>query len=562
MKVLLVYPGFLEKRLNDDDVAVIPMGLYYIGALLRENKIDVQLLNLYEPDSNAARINDYVAQVQPDIVGFSIVHANRWGGIDMAAQVKALNPEIVTVFGGVGATFLWEYLLSRFSQIDYVIIGEGEYAFLELVRCIETKDIAGIKNIPGLAGRENDQPLLAVPAQRIDNLDRLPNPARYFTYQHVALSRGCPENCKFCGSPRLWERKVRFHSPEYFVDQLSLLYQQGVSFFYVSDDTFTLQKDRVIAVCRTIIKQRLPISWAAISRVDLVDDKILSWMRRAGCIQISYGVESGSAAIRKGLNKRMTKKQIKAAFALTIKYGIFPRVYFIYGCPGETPETVQASIDLLREIKPLGMVSYVLDIFPGTALYADYLKRSGLSDRVWDDRIEDILYFETDANLTASDVKDYGRRLRAAFHKSLPDFTRHLDLIDDPDFYAGHADFYSRLAMTFSHGDYAGNAAIPDAAQVAERLYANALDWQPDHRAFLGLGMIRQKRGAFEGSIAVLKTGLEHFPDSESLRICLGVSFMNAGRVDAAIGCFERYPQSPQAREFLAECYRLKEDKD
>ena len=125
-------------------------------------------------------------------------------------------------------------------------------------------------------------------------------------------------------------------SLEYFVDQLERLYRNGVGFFYFSDDTFMVKKDRVIEICKKIIERDLKISWAAISHVDYVDEAVLFWMRKAGCTQISYGVESGSEKIRKLLNKNIQTDQIKKAFSLTTRYGILSRAYFIYGCQGET----------------------------------------------------------------------------------------------------------------------------------------------------------------------------------------------------------------------------------
>ena len=118
-------------------------------------------------------------------------------------------------------------------------------------------------------------------------------------------------------------------------------------------------------------------------------------MRKAGCIQISYGVESGSEKIRGRLNKNIDKGEIKKAFELTRKYGILARAYFIYGCPEETWDTIKETLDLIEEIEPLSIIFYILDIFPGTALYEDFIKRTDSNDDVWLERIEDILYFET-----------------------------------------------------------------------------------------------------------------------------------------------------------------------
>jgi radical SAM superfamily enzyme YgiQ (UPF0313 family) len=121
-----------------------------------------------------------------------------------------------------------------------------------------------------------------------------------------------------------------------------------------------MRKDRVVEICKKIIEKDLKITWFAISRVNFVDEEMLYWMRKAGCVQISYGVESGSEEIRKVLNKNIRTDDIKRAFALTTKYGILSRAYFIYGSPGENYETIQETIDLIHEIKPLSTIFYIL----------------------------------------------------------------------------------------------------------------------------------------------------------------------------------------------------------
>ena len=275
----------------------------------------------------------------------------------------------------------------------------------------------------------------------IQNLDELPNPAKYFDYQHVSSTRGCPGKCTFCGSPQFWGYKVRFHSPEYFVEQLELLYRKGISFFYFSDDTFMIKKGSVIEICRKIIEKDLKITWVAISRVNFVSEDILYWMRKAGCTQISYGVESGSEKIRNHiLNKNIKTDQIKKAFALSTKYGILARAYFIYGSPGESWATIEETTNLIREIKPLNIIFYIHDIFPGTALYSDFKKRAKAEDDIWLKRIEDIMYFETDPHLTQELILAFGEKLRGEYYKNLPGFVDSIELTDKKEFFKTNLD--------------------------------------------------------------------------------------------------------------------------
>jgi radical SAM superfamily enzyme YgiQ (UPF0313 family) len=556
MKILLIYPYCLEARLHAEDVSVVPQGVYYIAALLKKHAYDVQILNWHAIDKSPHQIKASLLETQPDLIGFSILHANRWGGIEIARIARQINPDIKIVFGGIGATFLWEHFLVHFPEIDYVVIGEGEYTFLNLANCLNDGKLNEIEQIKGLAFRRSGQAVRNEAADAICDLDQLPIPAQYFSYQHVSLTRGCAGNCKFCGSPQFWGRKVRFHSPDYFVEQLELLYARGTRFIYVSDDTFTVNRKYVIEICQKIIQKKMEINWAAISRVDMIDEDVLYWMRKAGCIQISYGVESGSKNIRKFLKKKISDEQICRAFKLTQHYGMMARAYFIYGCPQESWQTIQQTIDLIDRIKPLSAIFYILDVFPGTALYQDYKKRFKLSDDIWLNRIEDIMYFETDPVLSRDLILAFGQKLRTYFYEKLPEFVEALGLVDREDLYPQHSDFFSRLALTFDKGDYAGIDAIANKKQIAERLYRRSLEYGPHARAYLGLGIIHQKKGAFEESIRILSEGIELFPEDEQLHICLAVCYMNMGKFKVALSHLLRFQHRKEAIHSIAHCYQ------
>ncbi|MGD8368825.1 MAG: cobalamin-dependent protein [Desulfobacterales bacterium] len=556
MRILLVYPYFLEKRIHEEDIRVPPIGLFNVAAVLQEAGHRVTVADLHDKKDRPDDIRRLLSSEQPEVVGLSILHANRWGGIEIARLAREVVPTATVVVGGAGATFLWELLLNRFEEIDYAVLGEGEQAFAELAACLAAGDRKGAAGIAGVAFRKNGRAKCNPPAPPVEDLDALPDPARHYTFQHVVSSRGCPSNCRFCGSPRIWHRRVRFHSPGYFAGQIERLARKGVGFFYVSDDTFTLKPGRVIEICRRIVDKQLAVNWAAISRVDRVNEEMLGWMRRAGCIQISYGVEHGSPKIRERLGKHLDDAQIEAAFSMTTRYGMMARAYFIYGCPGETDRTVGETIDLIGRIRPLSAIFYILDLFPGTELYEEYKKREGVTDEIWLERIEDILYFETDPSLSREQILSFGKKLRTSFYRGLPRFADSVELIEDPAFYPLHADFLSRLGLTFTHGEYAGIEEIPDKEKTAQKLFRRALDYHPDHRAYMGLGILAQRRGEFAESARILEEGIGHFPKSEALLTCLGIDHMNLGDFRSALACFAPFEGNGRVDGYIAQCRR------
>ena len=554
MKILLIYPYFLEERIHREDVESVPIGLYSVATVLKQSHYDVEVINWCRRDSGPQGFEEILKEKRPHVIGFSIVNGNRWGAIEMARTVKRVNPNVSIVFGGIGAHFLWEHLLNHFPEIDYIVLGEGEYSFLKLIRFLETGAERTPSELEGVAFRSAGKATRTGLPEPIADLDALPIPADYFRYQHLSSSRGCAWKCTFCGSPQFWGGKIRWRSPEHFVREIEVLYRKGVRFFYFSDDTFTMNTERVITICKKMIERDLKVTWFAISRVNHVNEEALLWMRKAGCLQISYGIESGSVKIRESLSKPIQTGQIKKAFALTSRYGILARAYFIYGSPGETWATIQETVDLMLEIEPLAAVFYILDIFPGTALYERLKERSGITDDLWLQRIEGIMYAETDPAFSDELVLAFGRRLREEFYGNVHRFAQSLRLIDREELYEEHADFCSRLGMTFSHGDYARMDLVREKDRTAETLFERSLQYAPNHRAYLGLGITKQKKGEYEESARILAQGVRNFPESEDLNVSLGITHMNLKDYQAALACFAKFPESKAASTWLSRC--------
>ena len=558
LKILLVNPACLDPRISGDDARVIPIGLFYLGAVLLDNGFHAEILNLAAVQDDPVSV--FTARIQaepPDVIGFSLTQPNRWNAMDCARKARRIVPHVVIVFGGPAPTFLADHLFEVCPEVDAMVRGEGETAFLSLLRALLSGNRDNLSAIAGLSLKQGHRVIHTPAGPLLDDPDVLPHPSDYFVFQHLSMSRGCPGACTFCGSPRFWgTRRVRSHSPEWMVREIETLARKGVTHFFMSDDTFTLDKPRVLKLCRLIREKTPGITWNAISRVDHVDEELLTAMRKAGCIQISYGVESGSEAIRRTLGKPMDRKTLVRAFSMTLAVGILPRIYLIYGSPGETRATIRESVDLIQALRPLSAVFYMLMIFPGTRLYQRAVDRGRVSDAIWRERIEDLPWFEVDERLDFAMVKGFGETLRNAFYERVHEFARTVPLRDDPDLYPFHADFLSRLGMTFSNGEYAADPRIRNQEQTAIHLFRRALDYAPNARAFLGLAMLRQKSRDMDGADALLGKGLRHFPGHPDLTLCMGVNCMNQGRFARALTLFEPFADRPDIRRYIHICHQ------
>lgn len=582
MKVLFVNPSCLDPRVTDPDALQVPIGLYYLASGLLDQGWISGILNLApagpaNPSAKGSANNTLdlfsqaVVREQPDIIGFSVTSPTRINAMACADKARQLLPDSLIVFGGPGATFMADFLFDACPALDVIVKGEGEISTAKLVNAakqiknrfgaihpaqvIRAALVHELGRIPGIVFRKGPSIHDTGQSELVKDLDTLPHPSRYFTYQHLSMSRGCPGRCTFCGSPKFWGTSlVRRHSPQWLFEEIKALAQKGVTHFFISDDTFTMDGDAVRALCEKIIRADLGITWNAISRVDYIDESILGSMRRAGCIQISFGIESGAEPIKKILGKPIDNDTCVAAFDKVRAAGILPRAYFIYGSPGETDATIQESIDLMIRLGPLSTVFYMLVTFPGTALYNRALQKGWTHEGVWHKAIEDLPWWELDPDMDFSRVKGWGDRLRQAFFDNIEDFINRIALHPDKGLAPLHADFLSRLAMTFSHGEYARDKRVRNAGQMAVNLFEKALQFYPCPRAFQGLAMICQKQKNFSGAMAFLDKGLSQFPDNKDLCVCMGVCLMNTGDFHGALTYFTPFAHDPALGQYINIC--------
>lgn len=361
----------------DADFHQTPYGLFSLGAQAIRAGHAVKVFNLSAfpwPEIERA-----IRALDADVFGMSCWTANRRGVALVAKLIKELHPKSHVVIGGPHATPLASEMLSHYPEIDTVVCGEGDATFLELLERVEAE--AATTGISGTVYRDRGRIVHAPERPSIPELDTLACPHDYFSTHIVMTSRGCPWQCTFCGAETTWGRGFRGQSVGYVLDALeSALARLPVKMIQIKDDTFTTNRKRVIDICRGIRERKLQFLWSCDTRVDVLGDDLLREMRLAGCQRLSLGVESGSPAILKNINKKITVDKIIESTELAKKYGIQVRYYMMLGNRGETRRTFEETLEFLDRSKPHQYLFSCLSIYPGTIDFTD-AEKSGRLDR-------------------------------------------------------------------------------------------------------------------------------------------------------------------------------------
>jgi len=398
MKILLAYQSGLPHR-NDPFISIVPTGLCYLHACLREAGYDSMLANFSAWTTSGIRKE--LLAFKPDVIGISQWTHNRHATLDLARLCRDILPGSTIVMGGGHATFCYEDILFENSPVDIVVRGEAEVTLLELAAQLSAR--AEWQSIAGLAFRRNGIITVTSPRENFKDLDLLPQPARYLDRsigidlelqpEFIVTTRGCPSSCYFCSSPDFWGRNVRFRSPTAIVEEILYIRQKfGLIYFSIRDDTFTADRKRVLKFCELLQKQEVNILWNCQSRVNAIDEELIIEMKRAGCECIQLGVESGSPRILRQLGKNITPAQIEHACQLIRKIGINLSVFLISDVPGETGDDIRQTAELIQRIHPDDGYVSPLAYYPGTQLYKEAVAAGTASPGIFADSRHAALY--------------------------------------------------------------------------------------------------------------------------------------------------------------------------
>ncbi len=356
MKVVLInppHPYLTDQKRNQ------PLGILYLAAMLEKENYDVELVDLCYVEEE-----DWIKKIpEADVYGISATTLDYLRSVRIAKKIKE-NYKCITVLGGAHATAAPKTVDPVF---DKVVVGEGELAFLDLLR--DCKD-----NVTKRFYQK----------EYVKNIDEIPFPARHLlpldsiiSYSLVEkgkpatsliTSRGCSHNCSFCASRTMWGNKVRFRNADNVIMELKQIIQDyGVRHFRFHDDTMTLNKARLLELCKKM--EPLEIHWRAHTRVDRSDMETLSAMKRAGCDEIGYGIESASQEVLDINKKRIRIEQARKAVKNAKEAGLKVRLFFIVGLPGEAKNTGKMNIDFIEDVQPDGVDVSTFVPFPGCDIY-------------------------------------------------------------------------------------------------------------------------------------------------------------------------------------------------
>lgn len=363
-----------------------PLGLMYISAYLEKEGIDNEIIDIKSQEPEDIILEKTIEEIKKydfDIIGINCMCTEVAVVKEIANQIKKIKPSAKVVLGGPHPTSHSEQFLDAYKFIDYIVIGEGEITFTELVKSIrENKNISKVKGIVRLT---KTRVVRNKPRELMQNLDELPFPAYHkvdmkmytrpsswgsrpilLSLFWVFTSRGCPYRCKFCVAHTLFGRGIRQRSVNNVVDEIELLKNKyKIDGIFIYDESFTVNRERVIAICKEIIKRKLNIVWGCQTRVNLINEDILPWMRKAGCLQVDFGIESGNQRVLNYIQKDQSVTQIKKAVKLCQKYELRVFANFMCNLPTETEKELNDSVKLAKELNCNVVIWNVFVPYPG-----------------------------------------------------------------------------------------------------------------------------------------------------------------------------------------------------
>jgi radical SAM superfamily enzyme YgiQ (UPF0313 family) len=444
MNIILIYPSIKRKIQNQDFLLknnFPSLGINYLATILRKDGHNVTVQdNFIDSISNncqssldyTSAANKMLLEINPKIVGISIITSSRRESLQLARLVKKIHPETIVVAGGAHAAVMYKQLLLNYPEIDFVVIGEGEVTFSKLVKAIETK--TNLHDVKGIAFRENKrgdkQIVVTTPRPLVKDLDLIPFPdyEQYlrFISSHklptasIVTTRGCVYGkCNFCASISLWPY-CRVRSVKNVIDEIEILIKKyGVENIHLHDDAFTFFPERAIEIFKEIVNKKFEITLDFKTLFNKVTPELLFWYKKAGGRSIFYGLESASESLRNLMGKpKISNEDIKSIVKTTKKHGIKVGLFVMFGYPGENIEDIKKTYKMLEELRPDRVRCMLTKVYPGTQLYKKTKEQGLISDEYWLSEDPNHRYFTYLNRDEIGDIKGYDLVFGERFNSS------------------------------------------------------------------------------------------------------------------------------------------------
>jgi anaerobic magnesium-protoporphyrin IX monomethyl ester cyclase len=441
MRLLLINPPIdkynVYRHFSGGASHLPPLGLAYLAAyLLKYNKnISVKIADA----SNWLKQIDLIKIIddwRPDVIGLTSTTIAIINAAELAERIKKSYPEIIIVLGGAHITAAPIETLAKYNSFDIGVIGEGESILQKLILLLESinKDYKNnLSSINSLCYKDLDGKIIITGREPfIKDIDSIPFPAwsllpdiaKYYRpalqsvnqlpATSIFTSRGCPYSCSFCDNS-IFGNSIRFHSVDYVIDMINYLTAQyGIYHFQFDDDTICVDRERLSKICKKIINLPKKISWTCKSRVDNIDENLLQVMKKSGCWQIQFGIESGSQQILDIMNKKVTLSQIKKTLKQTRAAGIKSKGFFMIGYLGETLQTINETLKFIVNIDLDDFQMTFFTPYPGSRDF-NRANKYGRFDYNWGKMNEYYPVFIPNG-LTAADLDYYQRKAFKKFY--------------------------------------------------------------------------------------------------------------------------------------------------
>lgn len=388
IKTLLINPPYTlrdryGKSMESFGAVTEPMGLAYLAGSLESRNFSVKILDAPASGIQISEITSAIKEGEFDLAGITFLTPMFDAVRSLVQSIKKSCPGIKIIVGGAHPSALPKRTMEELPEIDYLCFGEGEKTIVDVVKHL--KGGLSLSDIDGLAYRLNGQVCVNKSRSFETNLDLIPNPARHLlpmdkysltasrtkgsgSCPTIIVARGCPFNCQYCSHQ--FGRTFRHRSAESIIEELKeIKTNYDVDQVNFEADTLTINKAFIMNLCEKIIQEGIDIRWTCESRIDTVDEEMLKIMKKAGCWQISYGVESGSQRLLDLIQKGATKEKIRESFLLTKKTGITIRAFYMLGLPTETEKESMETIKFAKELDTLWAQFTVTIPYPGTPMF-------------------------------------------------------------------------------------------------------------------------------------------------------------------------------------------------